>query len=147
MIRRARLVDAPKIVPLAEKFYKQTLYAITYEFDYDTVLELTGKLIQSSIVFVVELEHKLVGVMAISVHPFMFNKNQLSSGEVIWWVEPEAQGQGWGKKLFQACDKECEAWGLPTCQLFLMADSPPIAKSLYEDAGYQLSELCFTREF
>lgn len=147
MIRRAKLFDVPKIVPLTEKFYNLTSYARKYKFDYETVFELTSKLIQQGIVFVVELDHKVVGVVAISVHPFLFNKDQLSSGEVVWWVEPEAQSQGWGKKLFLIADQECKDWGLPTCQMFLMADSPPVARALYESAGYQLSELSFTKEF
>lgn len=147
MIRRAKLFDAPKIVPLTEKFYTKLSYARTYKFDYETVFELSTKLIQNSIVFVVELEDKIVGVMAVSVHPFLFNKNQLSAGEVIWWVEPEAQDQGWGRKLLQSVDSECSRWGLPTCQLFLMAESPPHAQTLYEALGYQLTELSFTKEF
>lgn len=147
MIRRARLIDATKIIPLTEKFYKQLSYARTYKFDYETVFELSTKLIQHSIVFVLELEEKIVGVMAVSVHPFMFNKNELSAGEVIWWVEPEAQDQGWGRKLLQAADAECAKWGLPSCQLSLMAESPPHAQTLYEALGYQLTELSFTKEF
>ncbi len=146
MIRRARLFDAGKIVPLTKKFYVQTSYARTNTFDDDTVFELTTKLIQHGIMFVVELEGKLVGVMGVSVHPFLFNKNELVSGEIIWWVEPEAQGAGWGKKLLLTVDAECKTWGLKSSQLFLMADSPPIARQLYESIGYKLTELCFTKE-
>ncbi len=147
MIRRARLFEASKIVKLAKKFYPQTSYANRIDFDDETVFDLTTKLIQNGIVFVVELENKLVGVMAVSVHPFMFNKNHLVSGEIIWWVEPEARKTGWGNKLLTAVDAECKNWGLETGQLFLMADSPPIARQLYESLGYKLTELSFTKEF
>ncbi len=147
MIRRARLFDLSKIVPLTKRFYETTSYVKTNTFDNATVLELATKLIQNGIVFVVELDDDLVGVMGVSVHPFLFNKNELVSGEVIWYVSPEAQGAGWGKKLLKAVDEECKGWGIVTTQLFLMADSPPVARALYESMGYKLTELSFTKEF
>jgi ribosomal protein S18 acetylase RimI-like enzyme len=147
MIRRAKLFDAGEVVKLCEKFYPHTSYSHRYAFDYETVHELTVKLIQHGIVFVVELDKKLVGVMGVSVHPFLFNKNKLTCGEVVWWIDPEAQDQGWGKQLLVAVDKECKEWGLEAGQLFLMSNSPPHAQALYESLGYQLTELAFTKEF
>lgn len=147
MIRPARLFDLSRIVLLSSEFYKTLSYARTIPFDYETVTELTLNLIKSGVVFVVELDGLIVGVMAVSVHPSMFNKNYLISGEVIWYLSPEAQSQGWGKKLLAAVDQECKDWGLTTGQLFLMKESPPVATALYESLGYELTELSFTKEF
>jgi GNAT superfamily N-acetyltransferase len=75
----------------------------------------------------------------------MFNKHKSGAYEVIWWIEPEAQGLGMGKELLLSVEPACKAKGVNLVVMVHLANSPPQAAALYERMGYEHSESCYTK--
>jgi GNAT superfamily N-acetyltransferase len=79
--------------------------------------------------------------------PFMFNEDLVGAYEVVWWVEPEAQGLGVGRALLEAVEPACRKKNdkLALIQMVHLKESPPQAAVLYEHLGYQHSESSYTK--
>lgn len=146
MIRQATLDDLGAIVSMAEKFYATTHYSHWANFNTDTVETLASNLIENHVMLCAEVDGVVVGMVGLFVAPFMFNSDKTGAYEVVWWVNPDAQGSGVGYKLLQAIEPACRAKGADAIQMVLMANSPPIATQLYERNGYAHSETSFTKE-
>ena len=136
MIRRSKPEEIEAIVMLCKKFYPMTPYAATYPFDYDTVYELTEKLVHEDTVFIAEEDGKPVGILGLAIVPFMFNANMLEAHEVIWWVLPKAQAMGVGEALLQAADVLFQERGIVSINMARMANSPGHAKTVLERNGH-----------
>lgn len=146
MIRKATHSDLAKIVGMAERFYATTCYSNWSDFDADTTFDLAINLIENHVMLVAEQDGDVVGMVGLVVAPFMFNANCRSAHEVVWWVNPEAQGSGVGKELLAAIEPACRAKGANAIQMVMMANSPPKAQAIYERFGYGHSETSFTKE-
>jgi GNAT superfamily N-acetyltransferase len=144
MIRIAVEDDVPRIVEMSRKFYATTSYAEHAPMDDETVAALARQLMDS-VMLVAEEGGKVVGMVGLVVAPFMFNNSINAAYEVVWWVEPEAQGAGVGKQLLAAVDTACVARGASIVVMVTLASSPPQAAALYERAGYAHSETSYTK--
>ncbi|NJB80290.1 GNAT family N-acetyltransferase [Xanthomonas arboricola] len=144
MIRAAHEDDLPAILAMSRKFYATTSYASMTPMDDHTVSDLVFQLMDS-VMLVAELDGQVVGMVGLVVAPFMFNRNIRAAYEVVWWVEPEAQGAGVGKALLAAVEPACVARGASAVVMVHLATSPPQASALYERMGYALSETCYTK--
>lgn len=144
MIREASHEDIPVIVEMSRKFYAGTSYSRFAEFNEEVVANLARTLIETGVMLVADEGH-VVGMVGLFVGPFMFNGNVLAAYEVVWWVEPDAQGHGAGKALLAAIEPACKAKGCASIQMVHLANSPPQAAALYERLGFVHTETSYTR--
>lgn len=145
MIRKATLADVPVIVSMAANFYESTSYCGWADFNPDTVTNLAANLTENHVMLVAEHEGRVVGMVGLFVAPFMFNNDRIGAYEVVWWVDPEAQGNGAGKALLAAIEPACVEKGANAIQMVHLSSSPPQAAAIYERMGYAHTESSFTR--
>jgi GNAT superfamily N-acetyltransferase len=145
MIRPATGADVPAIVAMSELFYRTTSYAAWAPFDAETVENLANTLTDSHIMLVAEDEGRLVGMVGLFVAPFMFNASLTGAYEVVWWVEPGAQGAGIGKALLAAIEPACAERGVHSVQMVHLDSSPPQAAASYERMGFRHTESSYTK--
>lgn len=144
-VRQATERDVPGIVAMSAKFYETTSYAGWAQFNPDTVHDLASNLAENHVMLVAEDGGKLVGMVGLFVAPFLFNGDITAAYEVVWWVDPQAQGQGAGKALLGAIEPACAARGCRTVQMVHLASSPPQAAAIYERMGYRHTESSYTK--
>jgi GNAT superfamily N-acetyltransferase len=145
MVRQATLADVPAIVDMSAKFYATTTYAQWAEFNPETVHDLASNLTENHVMLVAEDGGQLVGMVGLFAAPFMFNADILAAYEVVWWVDPDAQGQGVGKALLAAIEPACLAKGCKAIQMVHLSTSPPQAAAIYERMGYRHTESSYTK--
>lgn len=145
MIRPATLDDVPGIVDMSRKFYATTSYAEWAEFNPDTVADLATNLTENHVMLVADLGGRLAGMVGLFVAPFMFNADKTGAYEVVWWVDPVAQGEGVGKALLAAIEPACRAKGADSIQMVHLKSSPPQAAAIYERMGYGHTESSYTK--
>lgn len=144
-VRQATLDDVPAIVAMSAKFYATTAYSGWADFNPETVSNLASGLATDHVMLVAEDGDRLIGMVGLFVAPFMFNNDVTAAYEVVWWVDPDAQGHGAGKALLAAIEPACAAKGCKAIQMVHLASSPPQAAAIYERCGYVLSESSYTR--
>ncbi|SDQ42013.1 GNAT family N-acetyltransferase [Pseudoxanthomonas sp. CF125] len=144
-IRKSTLADVPAIVAMSAKFYETTSYAKWANFNPATVDILASDLTENHLMLLAEHEGKVVGMVGLFVAPFMFNKDKIGAYEVVWWVDPDAQGNGAGKALLAAIEPACKERGVSAIQMVHLASSPPQAAMIYERMGYAHTESSYTR--
>lgn len=145
MIRSATLEDVPGIVEMSRKFYTTTSYSGWADFNSETVTDLASNLTENHVMLVAESDGVLVGMVGLFVAPFMFNADKIGAYEVVWWVDPEAQGAGVGKMLLQAIEPACKERGANSIQMVHLASSPPQAAMIYERMGFRHTESSYTK--
>lgn len=143
-VRNATPADTPVLLAMGAKFYATTSYAGFAEYDEATVADLIN-LMRDGVLLVAEADGVPVGVVGLVVAPFMFNGAHRVAYEVIWWVDPDAQGTGAGKALLSAIEPACRACGVAAIQMVHLANSPPQAAALYERLGFAHTESSFTK--
>lgn len=146
MIRKATHDDVPRIVEMSRRFYATTSYAAMVPMADGDVEDIAAMLIDTGVMLVAEVDGQVVGMVGLAVMPFTFNRSARIAAEVVWWVEPEAQGAGVGQALLAAVEPACVAAGVHCIQMMILATSPPQAAALYERDGYRHSETSFTKE-
>lgn len=144
-IRKATLADVPAIVAMSAKFYAETTYCKWADFSPETVADLASNLTENHVMLLAEHEGQVVGMVGLFVAPFMFNSERTGAYEVVWWVDPAAQGQGAGKALLCAIEPACKDAGCDAIQMVHLSTSPPQAAAIYERMGYSQSESSYTR--
>lgn len=145
-IRKATTADIQAIVAMSECFYATTRYTDFADFCAETVAELAHTLIERGIVLLAESDAgDVIGMVGLFVAPFMFNHNRCAAYEVMWWVNPDAQGVGAGKALLAAVEPACREAGCHAAQMVHLATSPPQAAALYERLGFAHSESSYTK--
>lgn len=146
MIRKATENDLLRIVEMSAQFYPQTPYAYITPFNPEAVSVLALSLIESGIMLVAEVDGKVVGMVGLALAPFIFHPEIVGAYEVIWWVDPDAQGYGVGQELLAAIEPAAKDRGASFVHMVCMANSPPQAPALYFKLGYSHTEMCFTKE-
>lgn len=144
-IRPATLDDVPAVVAMSERFYATTSYAQWAAFDPVTVESLAANLADNHVMLLAEADGVACGMVGLFVAPFMFNADKLAAYEVVWWVNPEAQGRGAGKALLAAIEPACKARGVDSIQMVHLASSPPQAAEIYARMGYAHTESSWTK--
>lgn len=145
-IRPATEADLPAIVAMSARFYETTSYAGFAAFDPHAAEALARNMIDSGVMLIAEDESGPVGMVGLMAVPFMFNPAHRVAYEVVWWVNPEAQGLGAGKALLAAIEPACRAKGCAAIQMVHLASSPPQAAALYERMGFAHTESSYTKE-
>lgn len=145
IIRSATEADLPAIVGMSARFYATTSYAGWAAFDPEAAESLARNMIDSGVMLIAD-DGGPVGMVGLMVVPFMFNPSLKAAYEVVWWVNPEAQGAGAGKALLAAIEPACRERGCAAIQMVHLANSPPQAAALYERMGFSHTESSFTKE-
>lgn len=144
-IRNATLADMPVIVSMSERFYRTLPFVDWFDFSPATVETLTANLVSDHVMLVAEVEGRVVGMVGLVVIPFIFNTEHRSAHEIVWWVDPEHQGNGTGKALLAAIEPACKEFGAEAIYMVHMANSPPQASALYERLGYEHIESSYAK--
>ena len=144
-IRQATPADMPAILVMAERFYRTTSYAAFADFDPESVEAIAAVMIEAGVMLLAVDGDEPVGMVGLLVGPFLFNRSLQTAHEVVWWVNPEAQGAGAGKALLAAIEPACGVFGVAAIQMMHMSNSPPQAAAIYERMGYAHSESSYTK--
>jgi GNAT superfamily N-acetyltransferase len=144
-IRKATQADLPAIVTMSASFYATTSYSAFADFDALAVETLTGLMVDTGVFLIAEHDGAAVGMAGLLVAPFMFNADHRVAYEVVWWVNPEAQGIGAGKALLAAIEPACKEAGCTAVVMVHLSNSPPQAGALYERMGFVHSESSYTK--
>lgn len=145
-VRRAAPEDFPKLLPMAESFYKSTSFAKTMEFHLESVLEHYILLLTHGAVFVGEYQGKPVGMLGVIVSPFELNTNYLLCSERMWWVDPEHRRSRLAQQMLGAMHEFAEASGCHREVMAMLDTSPPELESYYLSQGYRKTETAFVKE-
>lgn len=145
VIRSATHDDIAAICSMARKFYATTEYARAAPMDDDSVSDLVAGLIDDGVVLIAFSDGEPVGMIALVVTPFMFNRNVLTAHEVAWWVDPSVQRLGVGSTLLEMAESACRDAGAVSMQMVTLSTSPPAAAKTYLRAGFEHTETCFTK--
>jgi GNAT superfamily N-acetyltransferase len=145
-IRHATIEDVPAIVAMSAKFYATTNYARFASMSEETVADLAATLVERGVMLIAEADAAPVGMVGLFVAPYMFNHDVRMAHEVVWWVEPTAQGAGIGRALLDAVEPACRELGVAAIQMMHLATSPPQAAEMYRRMGYDLSETGYLKE-
>lgn len=147
MIRQATHDDLRRIVEMSQRFYPHTSYYIKSKIplDPDHLGVFVLGMIDHHLMHVAELDGKVIGMIGVMYHPFIFNPEHVVAGEIVWWVEPEYWKSGVGRQLLESVDAPCKERGIKHVQMMLLANSNPEAHKLYEALGYELSEMTYTK--
>lgn len=144
-IRKATEADIPAILGMSACFYETTSYAGFADFCEGSVEGLVRMLMGQGVFLLAEDESGVVGMVGLVVAPFMFNNARRVAYEVVWWVNPEAQGRGAGKALLAAIEPACKEAGCAAVVMVHLHNSPPQAAALYERMGFGLTETSYTK--
>jgi GNAT superfamily N-acetyltransferase len=144
-IRQAVEADTPALLRMGAAFFATTSYSAFATYDADAVSRLVDQMRETGVLLVAEDGGALVGMAGLVVAPFMFDARVIAAYEVMWWVDPAAQGGGTGKALLAAIEPACRARGCTAIQMVHLATSPPQASALYERMGYAHSESSYTK--
>lgn len=144
-VRQAIERDVADIVRMSRAFYATTTYREYADFDEATVTALAEALVRDHVMLVAEADGQVVGMVGLFVVPFMFNHGHQMAHEVVWYVDPEAQGAGAGKALLAAIEPACKAKGATGIFMIHLSNSPPQAAEIYQRMGYAHSETVYVR--
>lgn len=145
-VRKASINDIPAVLAMAERFYETTEFPARLRFPFDpaTVERLAAGLVDH-VLLVADDGEALRGMVGLFVLPFMFNANHTSAHEIVWWVDPAAQGAGVGKALLAAIEPACKAKGAEAIYMVHLASSPPQAAAIYERHGFVPTESSYVK--
>lgn len=144
-VRRATEADTPAVLEMGRRFYATTLYTRFADYDEETALRLIAMMRDTGVLLVAENDRQLLGMAGLLVAPFLFDASRKAAYEVMWWVDPAAQGAGIGRALLEAVEPACREAGCAVIQMVRLSSSPPQARQLYERYGYESSEFCHTK--
>lgn len=145
LIRDAEEDDVEAIVAMSEKFYATTYYTEFAPFDADSCSHIILGLITAGTLLVAEVEGKLVGMIGVVVHPFLFNVNVVQASEIVWWLDPDYRKTNTAKMLMQAMENRAKEQYVDLMLMINLDNSPPAAKVLYTNLGYKNTENAWTK--
>lgn len=144
IIRHATESDRSAVVAMGRKFYETTHYTQFADFEEASASMIFENLLTNGACLVAEADGKPVGMVGLIFVPFLFNVGRKVACEVMWWVEPNAQGLGAGKALLEAVTPACD--GCVAIQMIHLESSPPQAAALYERNGFRLREHSYQKD-
>jgi len=145
IIRRATILDIPRITEMSEAFYETTDYSKYIPLDLDDVFNIASSLINTGVMMVAVVDGEVVGMIGLAVIPFMFNTAFKGAHEVVFWVEPSARRTGVGVELNRAIEPICKELGVKPIVMAELETSHPHVASMYKLLGYNRSEISHTK--
>jgi N-acetylglutamate synthase-like GNAT family acetyltransferase len=141
IIRRARPSDLPSIVAMVGDFIQGTQYRSILPFLPDTILELADRVLQVGVIFVAEVDDRLVAMIAgFAVDEPIGRRKMLD--ELAWWVDPAYRRGSVGPKLLRCWEEWARQAGLEMVKMIAPAESPGVGEFL-QRRGYQPIETTY----
>ena len=140
-MRVATVDDIPAIAAMGAHFI-ETEYPGAIRFDAERLGTLTRSLIDGAgVVFVVEQDGALVGMMALTTYTHPMNGDTIAT-EIVWWIQPEARGGRSALQLFKAGEAWAREQGATTFQMIAPSDQ---VGAFYERLGFTKIEVHYQR--
>ena len=141
IIRQTKHKDLPAILELIKEFHAETLNEFGLDCNEEVAQELMPKLIDTSLVLIVD--DKLVGVIAGFITNHIVSKEPLFQ-EVIWYISKEHRR--YGIRLYLELEKWCKDKGIKQIVMGNMGgDKDDTFKKLYKRLGYKLFEVQYIK--
>jgi GNAT superfamily N-acetyltransferase len=148
-IRRGTPADITALVALCQEFYSQSKYTEAgIKFSVQAMAGVITTLLgDSGIVSVAEDDGEIVGLILVAVFPFHFNPKHKVATELVFYVTEKGRGHGLGKQLLKKAEQVAKQRGV---RLFSMVAHENVdstsAHSLYDNLGYERSEVAYIKE-
>lgn len=141
-LRSARLADIPRIVELGKKFLHASAYDKHFSENAPQMQSLAERLLNGEgDIIVSERNGVITGMLGFIVYPHHIS-GELVAGEVFWWVEPDARGDG--IKLMHQAESMAQYMGATKMQM--IAPTAQVG-SVYQRLGYEFIESAYQRTF
>lgn len=125
------------MVEMGRRFRKESSYGKLIADNPTKMAQLGIELIRQDGLLVAERDGAIVGMFGYIVHEH-FMSGEKVAGEVFWWTEPEARGDG--LKLLKEAESRARAAGAKYIQM--IAPTERVAK-LYEHRKYEFVESAY----
>lgn len=144
-IRKASEADIPRIIEMGSRSIAEGPYQKFLDDKPDVTKELAAKLIamDSATVLVCESEGYVNGLFAFILFPHYFS-GQLTAGEMMWYVEPEARIGGVALELLRTAEQTARDMGAKYMQL--TAPTEQIGELYKYCGGYKKVEVSYQRK-
>lgn len=140
MIRRATDADIPRLVEMGRRFLKESPYHRHIAENPQQMAELGRQLMKNAGgLLISEHDGQITGMFGFVVYDH-FMSGERVAGEVFWWVEPEARGDG--VKLLRTAEQEARNAGAKAMQM--IAPDEHVA-GFYARLGYIPVEMTYQR--
>jgi len=141
MIRRATAADIPRLVEMGQRFRRESEYSALLADNPEQIAALCHQLVShpSGGAFVAEKDGRVIGMIGYIVYNHLMSGEKVA-GEVAWWVEPEARGDG--LRLMRAAEDEARKAG--AVQMQMIAPNERVG-ALYQRLGYRVMETTYVR--
>lgn len=140
MIRQAQETDLERIVEMGCEFLSHSTYKKFLRESKASMAVLAKQLISKRTLLVSDKGNGPVGMLGYVLH-LHFISAQPMAGEIFWWAEPSARGEGLG--LLREAEREARASGAKHMQM--IAPNHTIAK-LYQIRGYEFVESTYQKD-
>jgi GNAT superfamily N-acetyltransferase len=142
-IRAATLEDVPRLVAMGTRFRAGSAYAAAMPANAAQMAQTAAAVIRHAdgVVFVTEADGDLTGMIGLQVYVHPFSGARVA-GELFWWVEPEARGDG--VRLLRRAEAWAAAQGAAQLQVGAPADAPGVAR-LFARRGYVALETAYLK--
>ena len=141
MIRRATTDDIARLIEMGERFAAETEYCAIIKVRKDRLSDSIGSVLANpdGVVLLSGSALKTTGMIAMLAydHPF---SGERTAFEIIWWVEPEARGDG--VRLLRAAENWAREQGASAMQMVAPNDRVGL---LYRRLGYLPVETSYQR--
>jgi GNAT superfamily N-acetyltransferase len=136
LVRRAEFKDIEPVLVLLKEFHAESMDKYNVLCDEDVARTALTKFVDTS--FVLELDNKVVGVLAGMITMYPLNNKPMYS-EVVWYVTPKHRLHG--VSLYTKLEEFCEERGIKQIGMALMANSKAEKlERFYLRLGFQLLE-------
>lgn len=145
MIRLAVPDDGPALREMGEAFHHESGYAKQFPFDAVSFAHSLTRLGLAGLLFVAEVDGKVVGMAGVDVGPTICNHSVLVARETFWYCAPDYR-KGLGRKLLAAIEIAAGDYGATFFDV--VAEPGPRSKpleNLYERAGFNPAEKTFRK--
>ena len=142
-IRPATLEDVPRLVAMGRRFLASSAYAGTIAENPAQMAACATALITApdGVVLVAEGPGGLVGMLGLLIVSHALSGERVA-GEVFWWVEPEARGDG--LRLLRAAEAWACGRGATRIQMIAPRAVPAVGR-VYARRGYAPIETLYSR--
>ena len=141
MIRRATAEDRDRLVAMGRRFVDATDYSRLITINPERLEAAVGSILANpdGCVLVSGSDASLTGMIALLAydHPF---SGERTAFEVVWWVEPEARGDG--VRLLRGAEKWARDAGITKMQM--VAPNARVGE-FYQRMGYEPVETSYQR--
>ena len=119
MIRDAQPGDLARIVEMGTRFINETSYGRYVRPNEECMSKLVAGLIENKGVLLSEQGETITGMLGFMIHRH-FISGDIVAGEIFYWVEPEARGEG--LKLLHEMEKRARQAGAKNMQMIAPTD-------------------------